>query len=289
MGGKSVFIDSAHQRSFDENGYVILPLLSEDVVESLRKLHLEEFIPNNNPTWALNAEAGASKNDHIAHETRRLVTPCFDKALTNYDNFGGTFFTKSRELVELPLHQDTVMVNDKTGFGCYTWMPMEDVNEENGCLFIVEKSHLFFPNLISFTYKNDVISRSSLPPSSIKSLPMKAGEVLFFNGRLFHGSYVNNSDSQRIAVNVPVLGKGVPFVYYNKKDDATAQEYFVTAESYRNSYKTYSTGLPPEGATLSREIPYHHTPVNHKLLSKAYYKHSGHPQPLMSRLKEMFA
>ena len=284
----TVFKNIRHQNDFDENGYVILPLLSEEVVQSLRKLHHDQFIPNDNPTWSLNAEAGAAKNDYIAHETKQLISPFLDKELTNYVNYGGTFFTKPKGYAELPLHQDTVMANSEVGFGCYTWMPLEDVTEENGCLFMVKKSHLFFKNLISFTYKNDVIARSSVPAESIRSLAMKAGEVLFFNGRLFHGSYENKSDSLRVAVNVPILGKDVPFVYYNKKNDTTAQEYYVTAESYRNSYKTYSTGLPPDGAIFSRDIPYRHTPVNSKLLIKSYYHHSGHTKPFFSKLKEMF-
>ena len=107
----SVFRNIQHQKKFDEDGYVILSLITPDVLDSLRQIHHEEFVPNKNPTWALNAGSGADKNNYLASEQHRLLTPLFDQVMVNSTNYGGTFFTKPKGYPELRLHQDTTMVD----------------------------------------------------------------------------------------------------------------------------------------------------------------------------------
>lgn len=280
-----IFKNSIHQKQFDENGFIILPLVSHETIVQLKKLHQEQFTENDNRTYAFNAESESAKNDYIATRLIELLAESFDKVLVDYVNHGGTFFTKVKGYGELPLHQDTTVVEPGAGF--YTWIPLQDVTEQNGCMFIVEKSHRFFENYVSFTYPNESIPRDTIQPQYVTKLEMKAGEILFLNGRMFHGSFENNTTRHRVAVNVSITKADTRFVYYQKKNEFTASEYFVTAESYRNSYKTYSAGELPAGAIFSRDIPYKHISINNELLNNKCIELLPHKNSLFSKLKQL--
>ncbi|MFM2310100.1 MAG: hypothetical protein RLY87_2222 [Chloroflexota bacterium] len=94
------------------------------------------------------------------------------------------------------LHQDQYYLRVEPGTCVAAWLALDDCDEENGCLQVVPGSHQL-PVLCtvpadpaqSFT---DV----TVPvPEGMRVEPvrMRAGDVLFFNGQLIHGSYPNTS------------------------------------------------------------------------------------------------
>ncbi len=94
------------------------------------------------------------------------------------------------------LHQDQYYLRVEPGTCVAAWLALDDCDEENGCLQVVPGSHQL-PVLCtvpadpaqSFT---DV----TVPlPEGMHAQPvrMHAGDVLFFNGQLIHGSYPNSS------------------------------------------------------------------------------------------------
>lgn len=94
------------------------------------------------------------------------------------------------------LHQDQFYLRAKPGACMAAWMALDDCDEENGCLQVVPESG-DLPVLCtqradttqSFT---DVTVEL---PAGVESVPvrMKAGDVLFFNGSVIHGSYPNRT------------------------------------------------------------------------------------------------
>jgi phytanoyl-CoA hydroxylase len=94
------------------------------------------------------------------------------------------------------LHQDNFYLKATPGTCMAAWMALDDCDEANGCMRIVPGSHEW-PILctekadtrVSFT---DVTV--PLPPGAeALAIPMAAGDVLFFNGALVHGSFPNTS------------------------------------------------------------------------------------------------
>lgn len=97
------------------------------------------------------------------------------------------------------LHQDNFYLRVHPGTCIAAWVPLDDTDEENGCLMVAPGSHkldIFCPEeadpTISFT-------RHYVPvPDGLHEVPvrMQAGDVLFFGGNLIHGSYPNRSTSR---------------------------------------------------------------------------------------------
>ena len=78
-------------------------------------------------------------------------------------------------------------------------MAVDDCDEENGCLQIVPRTH-DLPRLcpieadMSQSFSANAVP---LPPGS-EPVPiiMKAGDVVFFNGQVIHGSFPNRSETR---------------------------------------------------------------------------------------------
>ena len=94
------------------------------------------------------------------------------------------------------LHQDQTPLRVHPGTCLAAWMAVDDCDEENGCLQIVPRTQ-DLPRLCTIeadTLQSFSASTVPLPPGS-QAAPviMKAGDVVFFNGQVIHGSYPNTS------------------------------------------------------------------------------------------------
>jgi ectoine hydroxylase-related dioxygenase (phytanoyl-CoA dioxygenase family) len=97
------------------------------------------------------------------------------------------------------LHQDQYYLRVKPGTCMAAWLALDPCDESNGCMQVVPESHdwpVLCPEkadtAVSFT---DI----TVPiPEGIAARPviMDAGDVLFFNGSLVHGSYPNTTQDR---------------------------------------------------------------------------------------------
>ncbi|HXF64842.1 MAG TPA: phytanoyl-CoA dioxygenase family protein [Caldilineaceae bacterium] len=94
------------------------------------------------------------------------------------------------------LHQDQYYLRVQPGTCMAAWLALDDCDEENGCLQVVPGTH----NLpLLCTVKADTtqsFTDVTVPlPEGVEPVPviMAAGDVLFFNGQLIHGSFPNTS------------------------------------------------------------------------------------------------
>jgi phytanoyl-CoA hydroxylase len=94
------------------------------------------------------------------------------------------------------LHQDNFYLKVEPGTCMAAWMALDSADEENGCMMIVPGSHEWpvlctekADTTVSFT---DVTVPLPSEHDAVP-VPMEAGDVLFFNGSLVHGSFPNES------------------------------------------------------------------------------------------------
>jgi ectoine hydroxylase-related dioxygenase (phytanoyl-CoA dioxygenase family) len=92
------------------------------------------------------------------------------------------------------LHQDNFYLKAQPGTCMAAWMALDDCDEANGCMQIVPGSHTW-PLLCTVKADTSVsFTDVTVPlPDGVEAQPvlMRAGDVLFFNGALVHGSYPN--------------------------------------------------------------------------------------------------
>ena len=94
------------------------------------------------------------------------------------------------------LHQDQYYLRVQPGTCIAAWMALDRCDEENGCLEVVPGTH-DLPVLctkdadLTVSFTGDTVDL----PEGYTPVPvvMEAGDVLFFNGQVVHGSFPNRS------------------------------------------------------------------------------------------------
>jgi phytanoyl-CoA hydroxylase len=94
------------------------------------------------------------------------------------------------------LHQDNYYLQVKPGTCLAAWLALDDCDEATGCLQVVPGTH-DTPELCPQAADTSQSFTDVTVPlaEGMRSVPMlmKAGDVLFFNGQLVHGSFPNTT------------------------------------------------------------------------------------------------
>jgi phytanoyl-CoA hydroxylase len=101
---------------------------------------------------------------------------------------------------EKPWHQDHAYFNvalDTPIVG--VWIPFGAVTPENGCMHVIEGGHRTGPQPHR-KQRDWQICDGDVETAGRVAVPMRAGDVLLFDGKLPHGTPVNRTDSFRWAV-----------------------------------------------------------------------------------------
>lgn len=101
---------------------------------------------------------------------------------------------------EKPWHQDHAYFNvalDTPIVG--VWIPMGEVTPENGCMHMLAGGHKDGPR-IHFKRRDWQICDTDVETAGRVAVPMRAGDVLLFDGKIPHGTPINRTDDFRWAV-----------------------------------------------------------------------------------------
>ena len=101
---------------------------------------------------------------------------------------------------EKPWHQDHAYFNlalDTPIVG--VWIPMGEVTPENGCMHMLAGGHKEGPRL-HFKRRDWQICDTDVAATGRVAVPMRVGDVLFFDGKIPHGTPINRTETFRWAV-----------------------------------------------------------------------------------------
>jgi hypothetical protein len=197
---RRVFKNSDLDLRLRGEGYLILDLLTGEDTNNLSKsfaqfsyCHRYDF-----STTVLTEEFAVRKKVHqtlSAVLSRRLLS-----VLDNYKIILASYAVKLPQAPDsrVGLHQDFTFIDEQSGIGLSIWCPLVEVNQDNGWLGVVRGSQAFNSNLreaSSLPYPDliDMIEEKYLT-----YLPMRPGQVLFMDNRVFHSSSPNRSAQSRL-------------------------------------------------------------------------------------------
>lgn len=101
---------------------------------------------------------------------------------------------------EKPWHQDHAYFNFPLASRIVgVWLALGDVRPENGCMFVLAGGHREGPRL-HFLRRDWQICDTDTQPLPQTAVPMQAGDVLFFDGKLPHGTPINRTHEIRWAL-----------------------------------------------------------------------------------------
>ncbi len=274
---KPIFKDPAMQTQFDEQGYTVKRVFTDDQVAELldyfHGLQLKDqtgygfFVSMDDPQRELVHEI----TDTLFEKAVPLVLPQFEQAKA----FTAAFVIKDpNPQGVVPVHQDWTFV-DQEGeyYSVNCWVPLVDVTIDNGALGVVKGSHRFLSD-VRPSPSPQVVSplrdhMFSLFPY-VQLVELKAGEAIFFDNRTFHASPPNTTDEQRIVIGMGFTQEDAQLCHYFMKPDGQQTEllkYHIDTDFFRKYNNAllgqmYDRGELIEDYPVVETLPYQQTQLD---------------------------
>jgi hypothetical protein len=246
MKGLFLHKNSSLITELDHKGFCTFPLLNaQDLIElkAIYSRYTNNKFSGFHPTMFHKDPIYREKmNEAIINRLK----PHFENILSDtHEILYGNFMVKEQNSASaMKIHQDWTYV-DETKFKSYAfWIPLCDLTEENGALWVVPFSHrannlergpgTFCPFYEHFEYIKDNLS---------KPLYLKAGEAVCWDHRLAHFSPENKSNEARLAITVIVVPKEADIYHYFKpQTEDIIKKYNINSSFFFN----YSIGTIPQ-------------------------------------------
>lgn len=209
------------QKEFEEDGAVVIPnFINPNKLVEIQRLY-EEYGVKNLSTIHSNILDGKPEFNHkLKYACKALFKESIDANFENHYVSGGAFLLKGTgESSVSSLHQDWTLVDETQYTSASIFCPVEDVTLENGCLQILKGSHRWFYNIARSINMPSVFIEFSQIKRGLKALPVKAGEALLFDHKVFHGSLQNHTNKIRVAVAVGINTKGAELFHLIRKGE----------------------------------------------------------------------
>ncbi|QGQ94104.1 phytanoyl-CoA dioxygenase family protein [Paenibacillus psychroresistens] len=114
-----------------------------------------------------------------------------------------------------PWHQDLVFWPMNETGALSIWIALDDVDENNGCMMFVPKSHtagkLTPINLVDPTDINEYVKGTEIAQQQPVKVPMKAGSCTFHDGLTFHYAHANVTEKPRRALAIIYMPDGTTY------------------------------------------------------------------------------
>lgn len=217
-----LFRDNQLQEAFDSQGYVKIPFLDSKGILDLSELYERtkseveinsEFYTS---IWSENRNYKKKVDDQI----KTTLNHALDNTLIDYQTiFANLMVKKAGSQSKLQPHQDWTFVDEPTHCSITVWVPLIDVDKNNGALALLPKSQAL-TNYVRPRF-GDCVFQEAIPQlenNEMEIIEMRAGEALLINSRLIHASPNNFSQLDRIAVSVVVAPKQAQLIHYIKVD-----------------------------------------------------------------------
>lgn len=243
---RGIFRDKKLQLEFHENGFVIVPFISSEQIDSLFEVY-KTYYPNGvkgffSTTFANNVEHRENVNQSIREICMKQIEELFE----NYKILFSSFIVKAPgEDSRLIMHQDMTLLDEKQFSGINIWCPMVDLNETNGAIEVLPKSHRFFETYRGSSIPDIYDNVNEEVASLMQPCYLKAGEAIIFDQSIIHNSPPNMSDVERPTINTFVAHEDarIKICYWDKDSYGSNIEIFEQEDDFLEKFENFGHNI----------------------------------------------
>lgn len=228
-----------------QDGYTIIDNLDIDKIIALKKIYLEKFTIENHGKFQSTMTVVEGENfrqdifNHIQKNCQKIV----QEFLPEYEILLGNFLNKpaNSPLSEVGVHRDWSYVNHSLDNAYNFWIPLDDINDENGSFFVIPNSQNINhgPRVTPFqdelgTFKNHLIRFG-------KPMHVKKGQAIIYHPGIIHYSLPNHSPNNRLVVGMVCKPIEQKAYHYFWDKDKNCRKYEVDS----NFYNTFNPQFEP--------------------------------------------
>lgn len=232
------FLEDAELELFKKNGYVLLKdRLTPDVTKHLYEIYnaLTQFKEYSIADKFQNSGRFRSPEirnfvmDNIGSFSKEYLPKLFNVASFDENTTGAFQIKPPSKVSELNPHQDAPVIDELENNGLFVWIPLCDVTEKNGAIYILPGSHLWGNHQRSLNVHWPLEEHTRTLWKQMEPVQMKKGDILCWDTALIHASSPNLSNDTRVAITTTLLPKDFKMVEYFKDKDTPAD----SVEKYR--------------------------------------------------------
>jgi hypothetical protein len=285
---RTVFTDSKMEAAFSNDGFAVMPVLGSGQVKDLADIYEMTVASRSGRSFTHTHFLDVTERRRIHLEVVNRFGNLLLHHLNDYEAVYGFFLAKKggKEGV-VRVHQDMTLVDESRFRGLTAWCALSDTSVENGCFHIVRKSHLFSNNVrgaddLIMPYeaiKDEIETRYSDP------VELKAGEVIFFDHRLWHCSPMNNTSRERIAVACVFIPCEAEMCHYTRTGTGSITKFTVP----RDFPLAYEIGAHlPDGCKVAETDVLQAPDIDLATFDRAFNKINGKHDLVKAKAERMW-
>ncbi|MFT6243366.1 MAG: ectoine hydroxylase-related dioxygenase (phytanoyl-CoA dioxygenase family) [Crocinitomicaceae bacterium] len=244
------FHEVEFSQRLEDDGFATFDLLRDFDIEALTTIFNDHHSSNPEGFYATTHLDDKEKRKSLSDQAMSILSCRIESHFENIELLGGAFISKAPgQKGVLPLHQDWNLLDEKHARSYNLWIPLVDVNEENGAMRMLVGSHAKQETFRGPNFPPVLYPISKEVDQYMVSLNMKRGEAVLYDHALWHSSPKNQTDELRLAFVLGVIPKGADLKYYQQNED-TVEEY----ASHPNFFFENDRDSGPKGLTLLRSF-----------------------------------
>ncbi|MFK7784696.1 MAG: phytanoyl-CoA dioxygenase family protein [Crocinitomicaceae bacterium] len=244
------FLDEEKSEQLKTDGYAVFDLLDEKTIVELTELFHSYHEKQPEGFYATTHLDDKSKRKEISDKLHDLLLNIIEAKFENLNLLGGAFISKSPgQKGILPLHQDWNLVDESQARSYNLWIPLVDVDEENGAMRLLSQSHNKQTTFRGPNVAPVLCQISNEVDQHMFSLNMKKGQGVMYDHALWHSSPENQTDQLRLALVMGALPQNAEMKYYHQVGEKV-EEY----ASYPTFFFEQDRDAGPAGLILTRSL-----------------------------------
>lgn len=269
-----VFKNLELQQQLNTEGFVVLDFLNTEELNRLNDLflskHPETLTGFYTSTFARDVDYRKEVDEMIQKQMKRNLENYF----YDYKIHCGSFIVKGPdEKSALKMHQDMTLVDEAIYTGINIWIPLIDLNQENGAIEVLPKSHRLFKTFRGASLPDIYDGIEESVYTLMKPLYLKAGEAVIFDQSIIHCSPANKSNSVRPVINTFITHKDAEIqICYWDKNERNEIELFNQAPDFMVNFQNFGHDIfsrPSIGKSIGF-VPFDFPKITEELLVKEY-------------------
>jgi hypothetical protein len=244
------FKDPSTREAFARSGYTVVPGMFAQNVPQLTAIYrsmlgaLDASDPYFEPPMTGTTTIGSvALRRRICDDVSTIIAPRLGELLDDYRFLGAGFRVKQAgPHSALPQHQDPTMVDEERYWSMNVIVPIVDTTPDNGALRVVPGSHRTMPKLRSLDLQDraETFAPHELTDPLVETVPMRAGDAIFYLNALLHGSGPNMTTQERPLVMGTLLSRDTPMtVYFRSPHNPRILERYEVPDDYFNRMENF--------------------------------------------------
>lgn len=251
------FINEEYHHEVKKNGYVVIKNIVtekdltflQDVFNNLELFpayKIDDKFQNSGRYRSADIRNFVMKNIEIF--SKEFLPGIFNTSIYDEHTTGAFQIKPPSKVSELNPHQDAPVIDETKFNGLFVWIPLTDITEKNGAIYVLPKSHLIGNYQRSLNVPWIFEPYTKLLWKYMQPIYLEKGDILCWDSALIHASSSNLSNENRIAITTTILPKNFKMIDFFKDKNTPAdsvERYEVERSFWENEDIMKRPPCPP--------------------------------------------